>query len=114
MSSLRRTNVGSMPMSVAFKPETWTWLRLRKQGGNFNVSEFVDRAVGREIRHMDAAYSSEKTMLDALDRDQLITYTMRCLTKIQIAVESDEEFNHIGSILTMVKNLREIEISEEE
>jgi len=106
--SLRRAGVGSMPMSVAFSPENWTWLRLRKRGDMpFNVSAFVDRAVSREIRHADAMHTSDKSMLDALDREQLITYAMRCVNRIQRDAEDDKEFNHLGDLSAALAALRE-------
>ncbi len=114
--SLRRSDVGSMPMSVAFSPANWTWLRSRKRGDMpFNISAFVDRAVGREIRHMDAMHSSEKSMLDALDQDQLFTYAVRCLNKIQAQLEGDE-FDQSGDVIASVvdlkKSLKAIDIEE--
>lgn len=114
--SLRRSDIGSMPMSVAFSPENWTWLRSKKRGDMpFNVSAFVDRAVSREIRHMDAMHSSEKSMLDALDQDQLFMYAVRCLNKIQSQLEGDE-FDRSGEVIASVvglkKDLKQIEIEE--
>jgi len=84
--SLRRSDVGSMPMSVAFCEANWSWLRRKKQTGTFNISEFVDRAVSREIALSDLRGSPDASMLDVLDREQLLTYARRVLMRLR---ESD-------------------------
>jgi hypothetical protein len=105
MKDKRRQGIGSMPMSISFSPSQWMWLRKKKQGDMpFNISEFVDDAVRRQKMHLEAAHSSEKSMLDALDRDQLLTYAIRCLNKVQKLSATEHEFNAWGDIIASVVN----------
>ena len=106
--SLRRADVGSMPMSVAFCETNWSWLRRKKQTGTFNISEFVDRAVTREIALVDLRASPDATMLDVLDREQLFTYAVRVLNRMQRLKPDDEaHFNAWGDLITALIEVKD-------